>query len=155
MQTRQAQSVPHAPLTARSPAKAHSSEPSAKQKEAAPAPAVPPPLPSLAPQLASAAEPAVTPDDTDDFPIGWELRKDSWNFHRRFYRIFRRPMRLGEYSHLLWQIRRRKAEHLWDDCWRVSMPGGSGTLAVRATTWQLITILPKGWEPPVVAPRAE
>jgi hypothetical protein len=32
-------------------------------------------------------------------------------------------MHHGEYSHLLWQIRRRKAEHLWEDCWRVTLPG--------------------------------
>jgi hypothetical protein len=56
-------------------------------------------------------------------------------------------MHHGEYSHLLWQIRRRKAEHLWENCWRVTLPWGR-TLLVRATRWQLITILPKSWSPP-------
>jgi hypothetical protein len=44
-----------------------------------------------------------------------------------------------------WQIRRRTAEHLWEDCWQVKLPGGDRTLPVRATRWQLITILPKHW----------
>ena len=43
---------------------------------------------------------------------------------------------LGEYSHLLWQVRRRTAEHLWEDCWRVRLPGGR-TLPIRATPWRL------------------
>ena len=60
-------------------------------------------------------------------------------------------MHRGEYSHLLWQIRRRKAEHLWEDCWRVTLPGGGRTLPVRATRWQLITVLPKNWQPPAMA----
>jgi hypothetical protein len=86
------------------------------------------PLPHRRPEISS-----------DDFPIGWELSKDSWHFRRRFYAIFRRPMRHGEYSHLLWQIRRGTAEHLWEDCWRVRLPGGGDrTLPVRATRWRLI-----------------
>ena len=87
----------------------------------------------------------------EDFPTGWELRKESWHFHRRYYAIFRRPMARGEYSHLLWQIRRAKAEHLGEDCWRVTLPGGSRTLQVRGTVWRLITILPKNWQPPQIA----
>jgi hypothetical protein len=106
-----------------------------------------PPLPAPAPQPEAAIE-------ADDFPTGWELAKNSWHFHCRFYAIFRRPMRHGEYSHLLWQIRRRKAEHLWEDCWRVTLPGGK-TLPVRATQWRLITILPKYWRPPQITPPAE
>jgi hypothetical protein len=54
-------------------------------------------------------------------------------------------MALGEYSHLLWQVRRRRAEHLGDNAWRVTLPDGRRTLAVRATRWQLLTILPKNW----------
>jgi hypothetical protein len=84
-------------------------------------------------------------------PDGWQLKKESWHFHRRFYAIFKRPMECGEYSHLLWQVRRGKAEHLWEDCWRVTLPNG-GTLPIRATIWRLITILPKRWQPPQVAP---
>ena len=104
-----------------------------KQPVAQPAVVVaPPPLPSPEP---------------DDFPIGWELSKESWHFHRRFFRIFRRPMRRGEYSHLVGQIRHRKAERLWEDCWRVTLPWGR-TLLVRGNGWRLITILPRDWQPP-------
>jgi hypothetical protein len=99
--------------------------------------------------------PAIKPTAPDDFPTGWELKKESWHFHRRFYRVFRRPMECGEYSHLLWQIRRRTAEHLWEDCWRVTLASGDRTLPVRATRWQLITILPKDWLPPQQAPAEE
>ena len=113
---------------------------------AATAPAVSPPPPPLAPQPAHTAE-------AEDFPTGWNLKKDSWHFHRRFYAVFRRPMELGEYSHLLGQVRRGTAEHLDENCWRVTLPGGSRTLPVRATPWRLITILPKNWQPPTsVAP---
>jgi hypothetical protein len=106
-------------------------------------PASPPP---------EAAMPVAAPPD--DFPIGWELRKESWHFHRRFHAIFKRPMACGEYSHLLWQIRRRTAEHLWEDCWRVTLPNGR-TLPVRGTVWRLITILPKHWQPPADATKLD
>ena len=107
-----------------------------------PAPAAEPPsLPSPAPRPEHTAE-------AEDFPIGWELKKDSWHFHRRFYAVFRRPMAHGEYSHLLHQIRHGRAEHLAEGCWRVMLPGGSRTLPIRATPWRLITILPKNWQPP-------
>ena len=46
------------------------------------------------------------------------------------------------------QDRRRTAEHLGKDCWRVILPDSSRTLPVRATRWRLITILPKNWPPP-------
>ena len=126
---------PVAEATARKP-------PTIEQASAAPVAA-----PSPAPEPGAAAE-------TDDFPTGWELRKESWQFHRRFYAIFRRPMHRGEYSHLLWQIRHRKAEHLIDDCWRVTLPGGR-TLPVRGNVWKLITILPKHWQPLQVAAQSE
>jgi hypothetical protein len=103
-----------------------------------------PPEPSPTP----APEPVAAPED---FPEGWALTKESWYFHRRFYRVFRRPMLRGEYSDLLWQIRHRRAERLGDDCWRVTLPDGRRTLSVRATTWRLITILPKNWQPPAPA----
>jgi hypothetical protein len=86
--------------------------------------------------------------EIEDFPIGWQLDKSSWQFHRRFYAIFRRPMRPGEYTHLFKQIRRREAEHLGEDCWRVRLSDGRTTLPVRAARWRLITILPKNWQPP-------
>jgi hypothetical protein len=104
----------------------------------------PPPESSPTP----APEPVAAPED---FPEGWALTKESWYFHRRFYRVFRRPMLRGEYSDLLWQIRHRRAERLGDDCWRVTLPDGRRTLSVRATTWRLITILPKNWQPPAPA----
>jgi hypothetical protein len=117
------------------------------RSESAAAPAATP-MPTPA---AVSEEPPPLPTEPDDFPAGWELKKESWHFHRRFYAIFKRPMRRGEYSHLLWQVRRRTAEHLWEDCWRVRLPGGDLTLQVRATRWQLITILPKHWQPPTRA----
>jgi hypothetical protein len=89
--------------------------------------------------------------EAKDFPTGWELSKESWHFHRRFYAIFKRAMHRGEYSQLLWQIRRGAAEHLGEDCWRVTLPGSNRRLPVRATRWRLITILPKNWQPPAGA----
>ena len=109
-------------------------------------PTPPTPSPHQHPETAAAA--------VDDFPIGWELRKESWHFHRRFFRIFRRAMRCGEYSHLLWQIRRGKAEHLWDDCWRVALPDGK-PLAVRGNGWKLITVLPRNFRPPAAVAQVE
>jgi hypothetical protein len=124
-------------------------------------PAQPPqPVAKAIPAQPSPAKPAEPPThptpapppetSPDDFPIGWEWKKDSWHFHRRFYAIFKRPMRRGEYSYLLHQIRGGHAEHVCEDCWRVRLPGnGDRTLPVRATPWRLITILPK--QPPVPA----
>jgi hypothetical protein len=120
-------------------ARAASASPSSSPAQSPPEPRQP---------AAVAVPPPEHAADPDDFPIGWELRKESWHFHRRFYAIFRRPMQRGEYSHLLWQIRRAKAEHLGDDCWRVTLPGGRTTLQVRGTVWRLITILPRNWQPP-------
>ena len=104
-----------------------------------PQPEKPAPLP---------AEPA-TPDDSP-----WFLDKSSWLFHRRFYAVFRRPMQRGEYSGLLKQIRSGHAEHLGEDYWRVTLPGSSRAFAVVATSWRLITILPKNWQPPTSAKNA-
>jgi hypothetical protein len=124
---------------AQRPVRARQAKPSpATQLPPAPAP---PPLPSPAPTPGHTVEP-------DDFPIGWYLDKGSWQFHRRFFAVFRRPMRPGEYSHLLKQIGRGEAEHLGADCWRVTLPGSNRTLPIRATAWRLITILPKDWQPP-------
>jgi hypothetical protein len=137
---RQAGSAPPAPSPAR-PAPGSGTLTLQQQAEVAAPTAPPPPLPSPAPL----AEP-----EAEEFPIGWELRKESWRFHRRFYAVLHRPMALGEYSHLLWQIRRGKAEHLSEDCWRVTLPNGR-TLPVRGNRWKLITILPKDWQPPARA----
>jgi hypothetical protein len=146
---RKVKPVPPAPTARQTTPKASmltSTHAAPRSPKSVPALAVPPPLPS---QPEPAHDQVVAPQDTlaDDFPIGWELSKESWHFHRRFYAIFRRPMHRGEYSHLLWQIRRRKAEHLADDCWRVTLPNGR-TLPVRGNRWKLITILPKNWQAP-------
>ena len=133
------------PQRAVRPAQAASAPPSPPAAQSPPEPQQP---------AAVAAPPPEQTAETEDFPIGWELRKESWHFHRRYYAIFRRPMARGEYSHLLWQIRRAKAEHLGEDCWRVTLPGGSRTLAVRGTVWRLITILPKNWQPPAATASA-
>jgi hypothetical protein len=117
-----------------------------KQRAAASSPAASAEV-SCEPTLSVPAIPAPAPE-LDAFPEGWELRKESWRFHRRFFAVFRRPMERGEYSHLLWQIRRGAAEHLGADCWRVTLPSGR-TLPVRGSVWNLITILPKGWQPPI------
>jgi hypothetical protein len=93
-------------------------------------------------------------DDTADadFPTGWTLTRESWQFHRRFYAVFRRPMHRGEYTSLLRQIRHGHAVDLGDNCSRVEIPGERiGTISVRATPWQLITILPKHFQPPILA----
>ena len=91
--------------------------------------------------------------EAQGFPIGWYLDKSSWQFHRRFFAVFRRPMRPGEYTQLFKQIHRGEAEHLGEDCWRVRLSDGRTTLPVRAARWRLITILPKNWQPPAaVAP---
>jgi hypothetical protein len=126
---------PPAPSTVRTPRSVRT-----RPTVAIAAPATSPPPPSAAPRPVH--------NEAEDFQTGWELRRESWHFHRRFYAIFRRPMVRGEYSHLLWQIRRGKAEHLGEDCWRVTLPGNSRTLPIRATVWRLITILPKDWQPP-------
>jgi hypothetical protein len=107
--------------------------------------AVEPPAPSPPPSLAPSPQ---SEHAAEAFPIGWVLGKDSWRFHRRFYAVFKRPMECGEYGCLLKQIRFGQAEHLGEDCWRVTLPGNSRTLPVRATQWRLITILPKDWQPP-------
>jgi hypothetical protein len=143
-----------APVVSPPPVAAPAALRPARTRQPVPEPAprartLPPPLPSPAPPPVSEAAEQAAPAAPDDFPTGWELSKDSWHFHRRFYAIFRRPMRHGEYSHLLHQIRGGHAEHLWEDCWRVRLPGTSDrTLPVRATRWRLITILPKHWQPP-------
>ena len=86
--------------------------------------------------------------EAEDFPVGWYLDKGSWQFHRRFFAVFRRPMAPGEYSHLLKQIHRGGAQQLDADSWRVTLPDGRTTLPVRVSGWRLITILPKNWQPP-------
>jgi hypothetical protein len=129
---RQVTPAPQAPATTRSPTSPTPKTPPLRAKVAAATP--------TAPQSEHTAEAA-------DFPVGWELKKESWHFHRRFYAIFRRPMRHGEYSYLLRQIPNR-AERLDEDCWRVTLPDSQRTLAVRATRRRLLTILPKDWQPP-------
>jgi hypothetical protein len=67
--------------TAQRPVRARQAKPapsSAQPEPQLPAPAVVPP---------SAPEHTV---EAEDFPIGWELRKESWHFPRRYYAIFKR-----------------------------------------------------------------
>jgi hypothetical protein len=121
-----------------------------RQAKPAPSAAQPPPEPEP-PAQAAAVPPPPAPEHTaeaEDFPIGWYLDKSSWQFHRRFFAVFRRPMRPGEYTQLFKQVRRGEAEHLGEDCWRVTLLDGRTTLPVRAARWRLITILPKNWQPP-------
>ena len=66
-------------------------KPVAKAIPAQPSPAMPaepPTYPTPATPIPH-GRPETSPDD---FPIGWELKKDSGHFHRRFYAIFRRRM---------------------------------------------------------------
>src|SRR5271165_6826321 len=110
-----------------------------RARQAKPAPPAAQPEPQLP---APAAVPPAVPEpiaeaEAEDFPIGWYLAKDSWQFHRRFFAVFRRPMRPGEYTQLHKQIRRREAEHLGADCWRVTLSDGRTTLPVRAAAWRL------------------
>jgi hypothetical protein len=105
--------------------------------------APPPPAASQAPANGRFAAAA------DAFPTGWELKRESWHFHRRWHAVFRRPMRPGEYSQLLRQIRHGHAEHLGNDAYRVTLVDErTPTLLVRAGPWRLITILPKDWSSP-------
>ena len=121
----------------------------ARQTKPAPSAAPPPAEPTRPAQAAvPSPPPAERTAEAEDFPIGWYLDKSSWQFHRRFFAVFRRPMRPGEYTQLFKQIRRGEAEHLGADCWRVTLPDGRTTLPVRAARWRLITILPKNWQPP-------
>ena len=136
VQPRLVKPMPQAPSTAR-PA------PAMEAPAISPPPA--PSAPSSPPNQSALPRAEISP--SDDFPIGWQLRKESWNFHRRFYRVLRRPMHRGEYSYLLHQIRGGHAEHLGENCWRVTLPDRRRTLMICATSWRLITILPKDWQP--------
>ena len=79
VQTRQDKPSPQASPTTRIVPKARTQTTPPKNAAAPPAP-----------PLSSQPEPAAVA--AADFPIGWELSKESWHFHRRFYAIFRRPM---------------------------------------------------------------
>ena len=144
VRSRQAAPVSQAPSTARI-------EPRTGALTLQPNDAVAPPALSPPPSLAPSPQ---SEHAAEAFPIGWVLGKDSWRFHRRFYAVFKRPMECGEYGSLLKQIRFGQAEHLGEDCWRVTLPGNSRTLPVRAAPWRLITILPKNWQPPTSAKNA-
>src|SRR5262249_18490764 len=126
--------------------------------ERAKAKAPPPQVQAPAPARASAARPDPPPPANpgipiaepvaelpalDDFPTGWQLTKGGWPFPRKFFRLFRRPMRQGEYSFLLRQVWQRRGKHLGENYWRVTLPDAKTTLVVTATRWRLVTILPK------------
>jgi len=133
---------------AQRPVRTRQAKPAPTPPAAQPPPESQPPGPTAVPLL-----PPGHTAEAEDFPIGWHLDKSTWQFHRRFFRVFRRPMRPGEYSHLLKQIHRGGAQQLDADSWRVTLPDGRTTLPVRVSGWRLITILPKNWQPPTaVAP---
>jgi len=143
-----------AALVERAKAKAPPPPVQAPAPTRAPAARPDPPPPAKAEPVAKPVAPSAAVETTvpDDFPTRWQLTKESWHFHRRFYRVFHRPMRQGEYSFLLRQVWQRRGEHLGENYWRVILPDEKTTLVVTATRWQLGTILPKGWEPPLVTP---
>jgi len=66
-------------------------------------PTPPAPPPRLRPELPSLPTSAPEAAAADDFPIGWELRKESWHFHRRFFAIFKRPMASSGTSRTVYQ----------------------------------------------------
>jgi hypothetical protein len=143
VRSRQAAPVSQAPSTARI-------EPRTGALTLPPNDAVASPALSPAPSLAPSPQ-SEHATEAEAFPIGWVLGKDSWRFHRRFYAVFKRPMECGEYGSLLKQIRFGQAEHLGEDCWRVMLADRRTMLPVRASKWTLLTILPKGWQPPASA----
>ena len=63
-------------------------------------------------------------------------------------------MQRGEWSHLLRQVRSGHAEHIGENCWRVTLVDRRAMLPVSASKWTLLTILPKGWQPPASAEKA-
>ena len=59
--------------------------------------------------LGPMASPSAEPDGS-----GWLLRRDSYGFHRTFFRIVGRPALLGEYTRLCRQVRTQgsRTDHL-------------------------------------------
>jgi hypothetical protein len=84
------------PVVTPSPAPAAQRPVRARQAKPAPSAAQSPPEPQQPVQAAVPTPPPEHTAEAEDFPIGWELRKESWHFHRRFYAIFRRPMARGD-----------------------------------------------------------
>ena len=64
----------------------------------------------------------------------------SYGFHRTFFRIIGRPARLGEYTRLCRQVRRKEAERITADAWRVTTDTGQVIV-------MLIRVV-KGWPAP-------
>ena len=85
--------------------------------------------------LGPMASPSAEPDGS-----GWLLRRDSYGFHRTFFRIVGRPALLGEYTRLCRQVRRKEAGRITANAWRVTTDTGQVVV-------MLIRVV-KGWPAP-------
>lgn len=85
--------------------------------------------------LGPMASPSAEPDGS-----GWLLRRDSYGFHRTFFRIVGRPALLGEYTRLCRQVRRKEAGRITANAWRVTTDTGEAVV-------MLIRVV-KGWPAP-------
>jgi hypothetical protein len=85
--------------------------------------------------LGPMASPSAEPDGS-----GWLLRRDSYGFHRTFFRIVGRPALLGEYTRLCRQVRRKEAGRITANAWRVTTDTGQVVV-------MLIRVV-KGWPVP-------
>jgi hypothetical protein len=95
--------------------------------------------------LGPMASPSVEPDGS-----GWLLRRDSYGFHRTFFRIVGRPALLGEYTRLCRQVRRKEAGRITANAWRVTTDTGQVVvMLIRVVKgWPLPAfIFPADWRP--------
>ena len=109
-------------------------------KEAAAPPALSPPPPTAGALTAVGA-----PRSGRGLPLRLGAQRSSWHFHRRFYRVHAQCS--GEYSICC----TKSVAAMPSTSLRAaggSLPDRRRTLMIRATSWRLITILPKGWQPP-------
>ena len=95
--------------------------------------------------LGPMASPSAEPDGS-----GWLLRRDSYGFHRTFFRIVGRPALLGEYTRLCRQVRRKEAERITANAWRVTTDTGQPVvMLIRVVKgWPAPTLIfPADWRP--------
>ncbi len=85
---------------------------------------------------------------------GWQLGRESWEFHRQFYRRTGRPAAWREYSAILWSIRKRQAEQLAPHHYRVTLADGS-LVVVQGSGKRLSGVPSPGWTPPKPAAKPE
>jgi hypothetical protein len=63
--------------------------------------------------------------DTEDSE-GWELKRESWTFHRWFFEVYNRPMHKGEYTQLVKQMfKKAKPDLVVAGIYRLAMCDGS------------------------------